>query len=616
MQQLAEPTDVSSTATQLESALAPGVCQRCGAHGAKRAAFMRVMSFVVVTRHSRYEAQLCPGCTATIGMKELGISTALGWWGVPWGLVTLQALWINGKSLFRSTHAGRVGAAAVLSLVVWGGSALVRHLIADEQERADAERTGDWVDDATAEEFNRASALCDAGQFEAALVPIRRAYDSAPHSSAINALYGLIEMSLGQPDKARPRLEAAVRKNPDDLDSMQGLAAAHMQLGEPERAAHYLKQALARAGDGDIAMHEQYQGAALAAGQRDTLVRDYRLRAERTPQSADAQYLLARLLTDPDESTPLLRRVLELDPTQQCAREHLIHALVGQRELQAAAAECNKFSPAFPADPTDVQLAGLIAFQGRDFGGALHALDAGIAAGKDNPMLRFQRAQYAAAALRFDEARSDLNQARLGATLDPSFQLLLTVFEISLLIEEGRLPEAEARAAAAREDHADAGDHAALELAWIEGLIAWQQGDLAGAARSFAAAPQTDQPTLSWRTPRLARGMVLALQGNLDAARADWYQVATAVEAGEDWEQVPTAQLLVGQLAPEDYLAHVRRSSATFDNNAQFAVGLHHELAGRMDQARTAYQEAVTASFGHNHPYALAVSALERLSRH
>jgi tetratricopeptide (TPR) repeat protein len=613
MEQLAEP-EVTSTTAAHEPALQPGVCQRCGAHGAKRAEFMRVMSFIVVTRHWRYEGQLCPSCTALVGMKELSISSALGWWGFPWGLMTLQALWINGKSLLGSNHAGRIGAAAVLSGIVWCGSALVRHGVAQQQERADAERTGDWVDDKTAEEFNRATALCDAGQFEAALAPIRRAYESAPHSSAINAVYGYIEMSLGHPDKARPRLEAAVRKDPEDFDSLNMLAAAHLQLGEPEKGAKYLEQYLARSGDDDVAMHEQYQGAMLASGQHDEVVATYRQRAQREPQSAQAQYLLGRLMGEPDESAPLLRRALELDPNLQCAREHLIYALLGQRELEEAAAECDKFVPAFPEDPTDALLAGMVAFSSRDFGGALAALDSAIAAGKDNPMLRFQRAQYAAAALRYDDARDDLNLARIGAALDPSFQLLLTTFEIALLIEEGHLPEAEARCAAARKDHADAGEEAALELAWMDGLIAWQGGNLADAARAFDAAPQIEEPTMSWRTPRLARGMVLALQGDLGAARADWEQVAGASADGEDWEQVPTAQLLLGQLAPEDYLARVRRSTPTFDNNAYFAVGLHHELAGRVDEAREAYQQAVTTSFGHNHPYGLAIAALERLA--
>jgi hypothetical protein len=151
-------------------------------------------------------------------------------------------------------------------------------------------------------------------------------------------------------------------------------------------------------------------------------------------------------------------------------------------------------------------------------------------------------------------------------------------------------------------------------LIFQEGLIAWLQDDLVGAAKAFEGAPRVDQATISWRTLRVAHGMVLAVQGDLDAARKDWQDVASAESNGQDWEQVPTARLLLGLITPEDYLAQVLRSTPTFDNNAHFAVGLYHELAARDEEARQAYREAVTTSFGHNHPYGLAVAALERMS--
>ena len=98
MTQLAEPIEPPAQTSPLDEARARGACLRCGAAGAKRVEFMRVMSFIAVTRHQRWESFLCPSCTAKIGAKELAISCALGWWGIPWGpIYTIQSLWVNFK---------------------------------------------------------------------------------------------------------------------------------------------------------------------------------------------------------------------------------------------------------------------------------------------------------------------------------------------------------------------------------------------------------------------------------------------------------------------------------------------------------------------------------------
>jgi Tetratricopeptide repeat len=610
-EEIAPPAELSP----FEQARAAGRCVRCGAHGAKRVEFMRVMSFIAFTRHSRFESFLCPSCTAKIGSKELAISCALGWWGIPWGLMTLGAIWTNGKSLLGSTFGGRLAAAGILSLVVWGGSELVRGVMDSEFEEATARKKGDWVDDATAEEYRRATEFVDAGQMQAALVPIRRAYDGSPDSAAINSVYGYIELSLGHPDKALPHLQVATSKDAENLDALHMLAAAYLQLGNPAKGADCLKQWLQRAGD-DLSVHEQYQNAALAAGRREAVESEYRQRAQREPQSASAQYLLGRVLGEPEEVAPLMRRALELDPKFQSARERLIYALIGQRELAEAETQCASFVPAEPADPTDAMLRAMIAFSGKDFEGALSALDGAIAAGKDGPMLRFQRAQYAGAAQRYEEGRADLLAARDGAQLDPEFQLHASVQEITFLTEEDRFDEASRAVETARKAYGKSGSQAPLELLFEQGLIAWLQGDLAGAAKVFESAPRVDQATISWRTPCVARGMLLALQGDMDGARKDWQDVASAESDGEDWEQVPTAKMLLGQITPEDYLAQVLRSTPTFDNNAHYAVGLAHELAGRREDARASYQAAVETSFGRNHPYGLARAALERVAGH
>jgi tetratricopeptide (TPR) repeat protein len=610
---VAQEIDAPADVQPLQAARPDGTCQRCGAPGARRAEFMRVMSFIVLTRHTKYEAHLCPACSALTGAKELAISCALGWWGIPWGLMTFGAIWTNGRSLLASNLAGRLAAVAILSGVLWGGSALVNQQTESGRERANAKATGNWVDDATAEEYARATELVDAGRLDAALVPLRRAHQSAPDSAAINALYGYVELMLGHPDKALPLLQTARRMDPQNFDALHMLAAAHMQLGDPAKSADCLKQWLALAGE-DVTVHEQYQDASIAAGRRAAMVAVYKQGAVRDPQSAEAQYLYGRVLGVPDEVAPLMQRALELDPALQSARELLIHALIGRRELSEAEAELARYEPADPADPKRELFAAMVAFTRKDVEGALVALDEVIESGKGHPMLYFMRAQYAGAAQRFDEARSDLQLARAGAALDPALQLHIAVQEITLLVEEGRFEEASRAIQAAREEHRRIDRVEQLEIVLLDGLVAWQQGDLARAAEVLGAAPKSEQQSMSWRSTSVARGMVLALRGELDGARKVWAEVASAPSEGEDWEQVPTAKLLLSQISPVDYLEQVRRSTPTFDNNAHFAVGLRHELDGRTDDARASYQAAVDTSYGRNHPCGLARAALERLS--
>lgn len=64
--------------------------------------------------------------------------------------------------------------------------------------------------------------------------------------------------------------------------------------------------------------------------------------------------------------------------------------------------------------------------------------------------------------------------------------------------------------------------------------------------------------------------------------------------------------MLLGRLTPQEYLERTRRSSITYENNVHFALGLKHELDGKPEEARAAYQAAVDATLGRNHPWKLA----------
>src|SRR5262245_44671103 len=90
-------------------------CERCGASPARVNTYMRVMSFLVLTRPRTWQALHCRDCATRTALGELGKSVALGWWGIPWGLMTFAAIFRNVRSLARWS---RLPAAAALALGV------------------------------------------------------------------------------------------------------------------------------------------------------------------------------------------------------------------------------------------------------------------------------------------------------------------------------------------------------------------------------------------------------------------------------------------------------------------------------------------------------------------
>ena len=107
------------------------------------------------------------------------------------------------------------------------------------------------------------------------------------------------------------------------------------------------------------------------------------------------------------------------------------------------------------------------------------------------------------------------------------------------------------------------------------------------------------------------RGLVLMLQGNAEKAREVLAPLAEESRSSEP-ELRHAARFLLGQTSAAEYLEAVD-DEVYFRNDAHYHVGVTHELAGRMAEARAAYQKSVSSSIGGNHPVALARDALERL---
>ena len=148
-----------------ESELESEPCSECGQQPARTQEYMYVMSFLVFTRHSRYPAHLCRSCATRSALGEQLKSALLGWWGVPWGLMTFQALWVNSRALLRwSTLSAGVAVLAGLAGLALP-FALGYYIYDTSREQARAEATGDWISEEVVAVGVRANERFKVGDF-------------------------------------------------------------------------------------------------------------------------------------------------------------------------------------------------------------------------------------------------------------------------------------------------------------------------------------------------------------------------------------------------------------------------------------------------------------------
>jgi hypothetical protein len=193
---------------------AGGTCQLCGATPARVESFMYVMSFLLLTRHAEYEACLCRACATRLAVKEQAKSALLGWWGIPWGLMTFKALWINARTLMRWSTVGAAGAAAAVLLGL--AVPITAGLLFYDSDQGRARRAGNWMDEQLVERFQEGQALHDAGDVAGALAVYREVYRKAEGSSIVNFSIAQAQVDLGDAAAALPYAAAAERIEGDD----------------------------------------------------------------------------------------------------------------------------------------------------------------------------------------------------------------------------------------------------------------------------------------------------------------------------------------------------------------------------------------------------------------
>jgi tetratricopeptide (TPR) repeat protein len=598
---------------EIKRRIEQGLCFECGQPEAKLSSFMRVMSFVLITRHKEWKAFLCPSCTARTGSRELAISCVLGWWGIPWGILTLKAIALNTWSLLRSNLAGRFAAVVIVGGLVMAVTLIVNASVRKSAEREAAKEAGNVVSRSVHFAYEEAMMLCDQGKFAEALEPLMRARAGAPRSSAINHLLGVVHVNLGDFTQAMKYLEQAHDAEPgNDMTTCQ-LATVCSTSGEPEKAYRLLGEVIART-EMPVEVHKDYQGAGFSTGKGQALRAWYRKRLREQVGSADAHYLYGQTLREPKEQATAMRQALTLEPDHGPARCALIRALLSLRDYKAAEAECAKLPPPRPEGSERAIEGALVAFESGRVEEALKRISAGIAEGCDSPETRYIRALILIAAGRYEKALDDLAHIEEQCTPGSPNAGFVMLAKIACLLEQGdpdRATEVLEKERAA--PPAPTRFHR-LCTGLAEGAIKWQLGDLEGAVAAYASCPDLDGAPASSVKARLHEGILLALLGKREEARRTWRTLADSDHPGRRFNSRRlAAKMLLGETSPSDYLHAGRRVSRLHDNDARFYVGVFHELAGRKSEAREAYQACLDRTLGEDFPVKQARHALKRL---
>ena len=213
-----------------------GPCLRCGARPARSNEYMYVMSFVVFTRHASYEARLCRGCATRMGLTELGKSALLGWWGIPWGLLTFGAIFKNVRSLFRWSTLPKAAVLLIGLLPFAAPVGVAAWLMHDQLRTEEAKKTGDLGSEEAVKLIEQGHEQSSQGKPAEALALYLKAYEQVPNSSNLNASLAHTYFSLGEPRKALRHAARAEELAPKNV----GHAALHgfllQRTGDTEAA--------------------------------------------------------------------------------------------------------------------------------------------------------------------------------------------------------------------------------------------------------------------------------------------------------------------------------------------------------------------------------------------
>ena len=124
----------SETVSKYVADMRKGDCPKCGGPGPVEVhTSYRVYSYVVATSWSNRPRISCKACARKAQLSDMAMSAALGWWGVPWGLLmTPVQIGRNVAGLMSNPNAAKPSPLFVKILKL----NLASQLVAQQQGRA------------------------------------------------------------------------------------------------------------------------------------------------------------------------------------------------------------------------------------------------------------------------------------------------------------------------------------------------------------------------------------------------------------------------------------------------------------------------------------------------
>ncbi|MEZ6197167.1 MAG: tetratricopeptide repeat protein [Planctomycetota bacterium] len=592
------PVEDDPVQAEIERRFREGRCMRCNAEGAMPRKFMRVMSFFVFTQHSRTEEFLCAPCAASTGIKEHTISALLGWWGIPWGLMTFGALFINGATLLRTTMLGRVAA-----LSIPGALLLAFFSFASAIDDPEADTGADFserVSDRAAAAYDRGVKSMMEGDLDKARRDLEKAQREAPQSFIIREALASCLFRAGAFDESMRHVEVLLHQRPERSSARLLKAEIFQARGDWEEALDSWRLAAEGEDESTWYPHLMRQLCARRIGRLGELRDEYRARANAHPDSVEDRHLHARLIVDPAERVAALRDV-DLG-AERMHRHHvdLIEALLAARKADEASALLRELEPD-SLDDDFFLLEARVDFVAGRLDASLELLDEATARQESNLLMRVQRARYLQHAGRFEAA---------DAAYD---ELIERVPEVGWLVFEAALAHAdrgeieEARATLASFGEADPDPDTQVWLRMTQAQITWIEKGAAAALPIIEIEREVEGSRIAVRAhAALHRAMILLDLGRIEDARR---VLASVRDSGADAlarRASRLALLLEDSLTPEDFIRGGRVDDVDLDNDAWFTLGLVHAAAGRTAEATRAFEQAVSTSIGPDFPRILA----------
>jgi len=380
------------------------------------------------------------------------------------------------------------------------------------------------------------------------------------------------------------------------------------QKDRPKDALAEAKAWVTACPDGSVEPHRAYQNAAVAAGQRDTLLKEYQARLTAHPEIGANHYLYGRLLKDKDQAYAEYDEAVRRDPKLAPAFAAKGYSLLG-RERYAEALEALQSAIDLPGHDDQVDLLYARAAVGA---GAVERAEVRLRREQDpENSLAFWQARWALAlaAGRFDDAE------RLFDNRYPTQPLSPDAWDLRVQLDRlaGRKPDLDKLLAGARLRKDLAASLAAVHL---DQALTEKRFRDAAAVVDKELPPVHGRPTLS----HVYGAAALLLAGDRQQADARLAELSTALGPPRPGEFNLLAALtealrspVSGEKPEEKRAADLIRAAGDADAellpHVYFMLGARAAAAGDAAAAREFFAKSQKTALTRDFPY-LAAKAL------